>query len=557
MKRAAGILLPVFSLPGDFGIGSFSIEAYRWIDCLKEAGQSYWQILPLGPTGYGDSPYQSFSSFAGNPYFIDLEELKALGLLTEEELSGERHCGDEGKIDYGHIYESREKLLRLAHRRFRESLNGIESVGEDAVRRTKDRATYQAAVAALHPETGEYCLYRAVKDSQGGKSYLEWEAPLKERDSEALRAFAANHEAEIDYYVWTQVLFHEQWSRLKEYALAHGITIIGDLPIYVAPDSADAWAHPELFQLDEEGKPEAVAGCPPDYFSPDGQLWGNPLYDWDYHKRSGYAWWARRMEYSLSIYDCIRMDHFRGFDEYFAIPAGKPAKEGSWKPGPGVALFKAIAEELGKPLPIIAEDLGFMTESVIQMVKESGFPPMKVLEFAYDSDNQNIYLPHRYERNCVAYTGTHDNEPLMGWIRNQNEAVRLRMLRYQGSEHTPESDLYRDCIRTVLASVADTVVIPMWDYLGCGNEARINVPSTAGGNWQWRMPKGGFTEHLIWHCRMLTEIYGREPEPVPVPAEIEAALAEAQVAKESEEPVSPEVAGEADKGKSNTPKAET
>jgi len=261
MKRAAGILLPVFSLPGDFGIGSFSIEAYRWIDCLKEAGQSYWQILPLGPTGYGDSPYQSFSSFAGNPYFIDLEELKALGLLTEEELSGERHCGDEGKIDYGHIYESREKLLRLAHRRFRESLNGIESVGEDAVRRTKDRATYQAAVAALHPETGEYCLYRAVKDSQGGKSYLEWEAPLKERDSEVLRAFAASHEAEIDYYVWTQVLFHEQWSRLKEYALAHGITIIGDLPIYVAPDSADAWAHPELFQLDEEGKPDELVSA--------------------------------------------------------------------------------------------------------------------------------------------------------------------------------------------------------------------------------------------------------------------------------------------------------
>jgi len=290
------------------------------------------------------------------------------------------------------------------------------------------------------------------------------------------------------------------------------------------------------------GKPEAVAGCPPDYFSPDGQLWGNPLYDWDYHKRSGYAWWAQRMEYSLSIYDCIRMDHFRGFDEYFAIPAGKPAKDGSWKPGPGVGLFKAIAKELGKPLPIIAEDLGFMTESVIQMVKESGFPPMKVLEFAYDSDSRNLYLPHRYERNCVAYTGTHDNEPLMGWIRKQNEAVRLRMLRYQGSEHTPESDLYWDCIRTVLASVADTVVIPMWDYLGLGNEARINVPSTAGGNWQWRMPKNGFTEHLIWHCRMLAEIYDREPEPLPVPAELEAALAEAQAAKESEEPASLEAA---------------
>ena len=262
------------------------------------------------------------------------------------------------------------------------------------------------------------------------------------------------------------------------------------------------------------------------------------------------------MEYSLSIYDCIRMDHFRGFDEYFAIPAGKPAKDGSWKPGPGVGLFKAIAKELGKPLPIIAEDLGFMTESVIQMVKESGFPPMKVLEFAYDSDSRNLYLPHRYERNCVAYTGTHDNEPIMGWIRKQNEAVRLRMLRYQGSEHTPESDLYWDCIRTVLASVADTVIIPMWDYLGLGNEARINVPSTAGGNWQWRMPKNGFTEHLIWHCRMLAEIYDREPEPLPVPAELEAALAEAQAAKESEEPASLEAAGEADRGKNDTSNAE-
>lgn len=535
MKRAAGILLPVFSLPGDFGIGSFSIEAYHWIDCLKEAGQSYWQILPLGPTGYGDSPYQSFSSFAGNPYFIDLEELKALGLLTEEELAAERNPGDAGRIDYGRIYESREMLLRRAHKRFRESLNGTAVSETEAVRKTKDKASYEAAVAALHPETREYCLYRAIKDAEGGKSYLSWSEPLRKRDSEALHDFRKTHEAEIDFYAWTQVLFHEQWKRLKDYATAHGITIIGDLPIYVAPDSADAWAHPELFQLDEEGKPEAVAGCPPDYFSPDGQLWGNPLYDWDYHERTGYAWWSKRLRYSLSIYDCLRMDHFRGFDEYFAIPAGEPAKMGSWKKGPGVGLFKALAKELGKPLPIIAEDLGFMTESVIQMVKESGFPPMKVLEFAYDSDNQNLYLPHRYERHCVAYTGTHDNAPLMEWIRNQSEGTRLFMLRYQGSEHTPEQDLYWDCIRTVLASVADTVIIPMWDYLGCGKEARINVPSAAGGNWQWRMPRHSFTEHLIWHCRMLAEIYGREPKPVPVPTEIEAALAEAKAATKAEE----------------------
>ena len=432
MKRAAGILLPVFSLPGDFGIGSFSIEAYHWIDCLKEAGQSYWQILPLGPTGYGDSPYQSFSSFAGNPYFIDLEELKALGLLTEEELSIERNPGDPGRIDYGHIYESRERLLRRAHKRFRESLNGAASSETEAVRKTKDKASYEAAVAALHPETREYCLYRAIKDAEGGKSYLGWSEPLRKRDSTVLHDFRKTHEAEIDFYTWTQVLFHEQWKRLKDYATAHGITIIGDLPIYVAPDSADAWAHPELFQLDAEGKPEAVAGCPPDYFAPDGQLWGNPLYDWEKHKAEGYAWWCKRMEYCLNQFDLLRVDHFRGFESYYAVEYGaETAMVGEWREGPGFGLFQAIQKHFQKEeLPIIAEDLGVITKEVEELIAKTGFPGMKILQFAF-SDFENVYLPHMLkDTNSVYYTGTHDNDTLRNWFETLSDWERGNVYHY-------------------------------------------------------------------------------------------------------------------------------
>lgn len=546
MKRACGILMPVFSLPGDYGIGCFSVKAYEFIDTLKKAGQTYWQILPLGPTGYGDSPYQSFSSFAGNPYFIDLDELAAKGLLKTEELKRIDWGKDPRYVDYGKIWENREKILRKAYDTFKEGLNPIReqerisaekaaavTPGEEIsgevqqntaarpIVRRMTRVEYDFARKALNPETREFCLYKAVKNAQGGKPWGEWDDPIRLRKEEALKEARLSLADEIEFFEWIQIVFNGQWKRLRAYAAHAGITIIGDMPIYVAPDSADAWAHPELFQFDADNKPVNVAGCPPDYFSPDGQLWGNPVYDWDYHKKTGYAWWMSRMEYAFSVYDYVRVDHFRGFDEYYAIPASaENAKTGEWKKGPGMDIFNAMQEHFSRyfqTLPIIAEDLGLMTDSVIRLVKDSGFPAMKVLEFAYDSDNKNLYLPHNYIRNCVAYTGTHDNQPLMGWIRGLSQETRLHMIRYQGSEHTSENELFWDCIRTVLSSIADTAIIPMTDYLGLGDEARINTPSQTGNNWRWRMCGGEFRDNLIWHCGMLADIYGRnrtaDPEP--------------------------------------------
>lgn len=524
MKRACGILLPVFSLPGSYGIGCFSVKAYEFVDMLKAAEQTYWQILPLGPTGFGDSPYQSFSTFAGNPYFIDLDELIHQGYLTQGEVDSRSWGQDARLVDYGKMWENRDSLLRTAFDRFREAIRnepgwnpGDPAASPDAAAdfpHRLTRAAYEKARAELPEGTKEYCLYRAIKNAHGGKSWMEWEDPLRRREPAALGRFCGEHADEVEFGEWKQIVFLRQWNRLHSYAAAHGVKIIGDLPIYVAPDSAEAWAHPELFQMDAGGRPDKVAGCPPDYFSPDGQMWGNPLYDWDYLKKTDYAWWMKRLEYAFSIYDYVRIDHFRAFDEYYAIPAGdQNARNGAWEKGPGMDFFRAVKKHFEKEheeLPVIAEDLGLLTPSVLKLVEDTGFPGMKVLEFAYDSDSRNLYLPHNYIRNCVAYTGTHDNEPLMSWIRSQNGEIRLHMIRYQGSEHTPENELYWDCIRTVLASIADTVIIPMWDYLGAGPEARINAPSSAQGNWRWRMVPGEFSDNLTWHCSMLAKIYGRE-----------------------------------------------
>lgn len=503
--------MPIFSLPGNYGTGCFSAKAYEFVDRLKRAGQSYWQILPLGPTGYGDSPYQSFSSFAGNPYFIDLDELAEQGLLRREMLENMDWGADPRYVDYGKLWENRERALREAFHNFQviqERLTQDQESEASAGQLTKAR--YEAELSALNEETRNYCLYQTIKTAQGGSCFSEWEDALRLRERAALEQFREQHAQELAFYEWVQVVFHFQWRKLKDYANRNGVQIIGDMPIYVSQDSADAWAHPELFQMDTDAKPLKLAGCPPDYFSPDGQLWGNPLYDWNHHRKSGYAWWIRRMEYAFSVYDVVRVDHFRAFDEYYAISAKESdARSGVWEPGPGIDFFRALRKHFPK-LPIIAEDLGLLTDSVIQLVRDTGFPSMKVLEFAYNSDHQNLYLPHNYGRSCVAYTGTHDNEPLMAWIRSQSGELRLRMIRYQGSEHTPEHELYWDCIRTVLASVADTVIIPMWDYLGAGEEARINTPSAAGGNWRWRMLSHEFDEQLIWHCNMLSEIYGRQ-----------------------------------------------
>lgn len=498
MKRECGILLPVASLPSRYGIGAFSKEAYDFVDKLAEAGQQYWQILPLGPTGYGDSPYQSFSAFAGNPYFIDLDQLVKDGLLTEKECTEADFGDDERDIQYGKLYENRFPLLRMAFLRWmkRQGEKGAGGIREFFAKE-------------LMPETREYCFYMAVKNDLGGKSWDQWEEGIRLREPAVLRRYKKRLEKEILFYEFQQVLFERQWKRLKDHANEKGIRIIGDIPIYVAFDGADSWMHPELFQFGKDGRPAAVAGCPPDAFSATGQLWGNPLYRWDYHKKTGYEWWIRRMEYSFRLYDVVRVDHFRGFDEYWSIPAGdETAQNGHWEKGPGMDLFETMKKRFGK-LDIIAEDLGFLTPSVIQMVKDSGFPGMKVLEFAFDDTENSAYLTHKYPENCIVYTGTHDNDTLQGWYRSLDERTREFTRNYLGNRWTPEKEIHWDFIRLALHSRARLAVIPVQDYLGLGSEARINEPSTLGKNWRWRMKAEDLTEELLARCRRMARWYGR------------------------------------------------
>lgn len=500
MKRECGMLLPVASIPSKYGIGTFSKEAYRFVDQLKEAGQRYWQILPLGPTGYGDSPYQSFSAFAGNPYYIDLEQLIEDGLLTAEECDSADFGSDARDIDYEKIYRNRFPLLRTAFVRWKEkqAKTGLDEVQTEAL-----------LSEALSEETREYCFYMAVKDEFAGMSWDKWDADIRLREAAAVECCRKTLGDEILFYEFLQYLFQNQWLRLKTYANEKGIRIIGDIPIYVAFDGADSWAHPELFQFDEERRPVAVAGCPPDAFSDTGQLWGNPLYRWDYHQKTGFAWWLKRMEYSFKLYDVVRVDHFRGFDEYYAIPAGDTtAEHGHWEKGPGYALFEAMKSRFGEP-DIIAEDLGYLTPSVLELVERTGFPGMKVLEFAFDDFGESAYLPHKYSRNCVVYTGTHDNMTLQGWYGELDEDARKFAVDYLGNERTPRGEIHWDYIRLALQSVARIAVIPVQDYLGLGNQARTNEPSTLGKNWRWRMTGDDITEELIEKCRRLAHIYGR------------------------------------------------
>ena len=490
--RKSGILLPVSSLPSKYGIGAFSKDAYEFIDKLKEAGQSYWQILPLGPTGYGDSPYQSFSTFAGNPYFISLEAFINRGWLTKEECNECNFGGSEQYVDYDKQYEHRFRLLRKA-------FDNSAIVGDEIFKLFCEEEAYWL---------DDYALYREIKAFYGGKCWIEWEDKYRLRDKTALTEFSEENKDGILFQKFLQYEFWVQWSEIKKYANKNGIQIIGDIPIYVAFDGSDSWANPELFQFDKDGKPTGVAGCPPDAFSATGQLWGNPLYDWKYHKKTKYAWWIKRIQHCKKLYDVIRIDHFRGFDEYWAIPYGDTtAAGGKWEKGPGLDLFKAIEKKV-KDLNIIAEDLGFLTPSVLQMLADSGYPGMKVLEFGFNSEEPSAYIPYNHIKNCVVYTGTHDNETLLGWYKNMTEEEQQGILDYIGRE-CEEEEVVWELIRMAQGSVADTCVIPMQDYLCLGNEARINHPSTLGANWKWRMTKEQFTEELAEKIKKMTVVYGR------------------------------------------------
>ena len=493
--RASGILLPIFSLPSPYGIGTFGKEAYDFVDFLQKSGQRYWQLLPLNPTNVGDSPYQSFSSFAGNPYFIDIDRLVEEGLLVAGEAEAFDFGDDPHRIDYGKLYENRPRLLKKAFARF--------TPDED----------YRAFCIQNGWWLDDYALFMAIKEATGEVAWNEWEPALRLRRKAAMKAAVKQYAAAMDYHRFVQYEFSKQWTALKTYANEKGILLIGDIPIYVAYDSADVWADPKQFLLDKSGRPELVAGVPPDAFCEDGQLWGNPLYDWVAMEEEHFAWWKRRLRYALTLFDVVRIDHFRGFESFFAIPYGDTdARGGHWIKGPDMALFDELKATFGE-LPIIAEDLGFLTPAVKKMLTASGFPGMKVLQFAFDTREESDYLPHNYDRNCVVYTGTHDNDTVLGWTTSADPADVAHARRYL---HVDDNEGFNwAMMRAALGSVADTAILMMQDLIGLGSEARINTPSTLGGNWQWRISAGCANDWLANIIRENTALYGRLPKPTP------------------------------------------
>ena len=503
-RRRAGILMPLFSLPGKYGIGSFSKEAREFVRFLKEAGQSYWQILPMGPTGYGDSPYQSFSTFAGNPYFIDLSTLVEEGLLLEEELSDLSFSDSEERVDYGKLYKLRFPVLDKAVKRF---LARLEAERESE-RKDKAEAEMEGGTE-LKPFTKTDAECFSFKEEK--EAYLSFLSDNAHWLPSYAKFMAKKLPYSADFHKVCQYLFIKQWKSLKDYANSEGIQIIGDIPIYVSLDSSDVLDHPALFQLKENGEPSAVAGCPPDAFAENGQLWGNPLYAWEKHEEEGYKWWISRMKHCFSLYDIVRVDHFRGFDEYFSIPYGdENAKRGHWEKGPGMKLFKAMEQALGKK-EVIAEDLGYVTDSVKKLVKDSGFPGMKLLEFAFDSRESGDYRPNTWTKNTVCYTGTHDNQVLKDWFLEILPEDREMAADYSGKsvEELLKMDYVDFFIKMTLDSVSNTAMIPMQDYLHKGKEARINTPSKLGNNWSYRFAKEDFSKSVSEKIRKMTEESGR------------------------------------------------
>ena len=489
--RASGILLHITSLPSPYGIGTLGQEAYRFAEFLHKAGQRYWQMLPTGPTSYGDSPYQSFSAFAGNPYFIDLSLLVEDGLLTQEEVEGPFWGEESDRVNYSAVYESRLPLLKKAYTRGYALDYGLVT-------------DFEAEQASWLPD---YALFMALKSEFNMRAWTEWPEDIRLREEEALTHYRERLAEEIRFYSYLQFLFFRQWNAFKDHCAALNLLLIGDLPIYVALDSADVWANPELFLLDEARRPTHVAGVPPDYFSSDGQLWGNPLYDWACMEKDGFAWWMRRIAASARLFDVLRIDHFRGFSSYWSVPCGeKTAKNGVWRKGPGQAFIDAL--KLNFPeLPVIAEDLGILTQDVYELMEYAGYPGMRVLQFAFDSLCEGCYQPHTYPVGCVCYTGTHDNDTVMGWLKNGDPAAVGYAVEYLGLNSL--EGLNWGFIRGGMSSVADLFIAQMQDYLGLGSDARMNTPSTTGCNWCWRMLPEMANDALAKKIARMTKMYGR------------------------------------------------
>ena len=499
MMRNSGVLLSVTSLPSKYGIGCFDKAAYDFVDWLEKSGQRYWQILPLGSTSHAgafDSPYQAYSAFAGNPYFISLDTLVEEGVLTTEECEQTAFGTDPSRVNYDLLFANRMSLLRKAYERSQIHKN----------------AAFRAFCQENFWWLDDYALFMAVKEFFGGAGWTQWPEDIRMHYGFALDYYREKLYFDVEFHKYLQFKFYEQWSALKKYANDKDILIVGDIPIYVSPDGSDVWAQPEMFELDENNMPTRIAGCPPDSFNADGQVWGNPLYRWDYHRATGYHWWITRMWYSYKLYDMVRIDHFRGFDEYFAIPAATGnAMEGTWEPGPGMELFNTLHQALGER-GVIAEDLGLLTDSVRQLVADSGFPNMKVLQFAFDKNDiggANDYLPHNYNNNCVVYTGTHDNEAIHGWFMGLGKEEKEFVRDYMGDHETANKRMYKQLIAMAMRSAAKDCIIPAQDWLGLDNTSRMNAPGTVGVNWSWRLTPGQINDELAEEVLIITKRFGR------------------------------------------------
>ena len=489
--RKSGVLFHISSLPSKTGIGTLGAEAFAFIDWLKKYGQTYWQVLPVGPTGYGDSPYQSFSTFAGNPYFIDPETLAEEGYLDRADFEGENWGDNPRYVDFGLMYQNRQKLFAKLHENFKKN---VPADYADFCKENKDWLD-------------DYALFMAVKDAHGGAAFVSWEADIRQKQKDAAKAWTKKCADRIEYYKMLQYFFFRQWNALRAYANKNGVKLIGDIPIYVAADSSDVWSFPEQFMLDENRQPIEVAGCPPDAFSADGQLWGNPVYNWEYQKKTHFAWWKKRLQKSLRLFDVIRIDHFRGFESYYCIPFGdKTARNGTWRKGPDAALFDSIKRSMGD-LPIIAEDLGYLTPEVKALLSHVGFPGMKIVQFAFDSREESDYLPHRYIQNSVVYTGTHDNDTIEGWKTSAAASDVEYAVKYLRSSM---DNLRFDMMIAALSSVSNTCITTMQDLIGLGSEARMNAPSSVGTNWKWRALREEISESAGEFLSYYTKLYCRQ-----------------------------------------------